>query len=82
MDGKRRRAAPKGLRCFDRGFGGRRGRAVRRRAFALAFRTLSVPQMSRRLAAAGFAVEALLGDYDGGPWHRDADAWIIIARKV
>ncbi len=38
--------------------------------------------MSRRLAAAGFRVEAVLGDYDGGPWHRDADAWIIIARKV
>ena len=77
-----RQDAPKGLTIFDQEFVERRGRAVRRRAFALTFRTLSVPQMSRRLAAAGFAVEALLGDYDGGPWHRDADAWIIIARKV
>jgi SAM-dependent methyltransferase len=73
-----RQDAPKGLTIFVE----RRGRAVRRRAFALTFRTLSVPQMTRRLAAAGFAVEALLGDYDGGPWHRDADAWIIIARRV
>lgn len=77
-----RQDAPKGLTIFDQEFVERRGRAVRRRAFALTFRTLSVPQMTRRLAAAGFAVEALLGDYDGGPWHRDADAWIIIARRV
>lgn len=77
-----RQDAPKGLTIFDQEFVERRGRAVRRRAFALTFRTLSVPQMSRRLLAAGFAVEALLGDYDGGPWHRQADAWIIIARKV
>jgi SAM-dependent methyltransferase len=77
-----RQDAPKGLTIFDQEFIERRGRAVRRRAFALTFRTLSVPQMSRRLLAAGFALEALLGDYDGGPWHRQADAWIIIARKV
>lgn len=77
-----RQDAPKGLTIFDQEFVERRGRSVRRRAFALTFRTLSVPQMTRRLAAAGFAVEALLGDYDGGPWHRDADAWIIIARRV
>lgn len=77
-----RQDAPKGLTIFDQEFVERRGRAVRRHAFALTFRTLSVPQMSRRLAAAGFRAEALLGDYEGGPWHKDADAWIIIARKV
>lgn len=77
-----RQDAPKGLTIFDQEFVERRGRAVRRRSFALTFRTLSVPQMSRRLVTAGFRIEALLGDYDGGPWHRDADAWIIIARKV
>ena len=54
----------------------------RRHRFALTFRTLSVPQMSRRLEAAGFAVEALLGDYQGGPWDPRADVWIILARKV
>jgi len=77
-----RQDAPRGLTIFDQEFVERRGRAVRRRAFVLTFRTLSVPQMSRRLVAAGFRVEAVLGDYDGGPWHREADAWIIIARKV
>lgn len=70
------------LTIFDQEFVERRGRATRRRAFALTFRTLTVPQMSRRLRAAGFSVEAVLGDYDGGPWHRDADAWIIVARRV
>ena len=70
------------MTIFDQEFVERRGRAVRRHSFALTFRTLSVRQMSRRLTTAGFRVEAVLGDYDGGPWHRDADAWIIIARKV
>ncbi len=72
----------KGLTIFDQEFVERRGRATRRHAFALTFRTLSVPQMSRRLAAAGFAVEAVLGDYQGGPWDPRADVWIILARKV
>lgn len=77
-----RQDAPKGRTIFDQEFVERRGRAVRRHSFALTFRTLSVPQMSRRLSGAGFRVEAVLGDYDGGPWHRQADAWILIARKV
>jgi SAM-dependent methyltransferase len=72
----------KGLTIFDQEFIERRGRASRRHTFALTFRTLSVPQMTRRLAAAGFAVEALLGDYQGGPWDPRADVWIILARKV
>lgn len=77
-----RQDAPRGLTIFDQEFVERRGRAVRRRRFALTFRTVSVPQMARRLNRAGFRVEARLGDYDGGPWHRQADAWILIARKV
>jgi len=72
----------KGLTIFDQEFVERRGRAVRRHAFALTFRTLSVPQMTRRLDAAGFRVEMLLGDYQGGPWDPTADVWIILARKV
>lgn len=72
----------KGLTIFDQEFVEQRGRATRRRAFALTFRTLSVPQMSRRLAAAGFWIEAVLGDYQGGPWDPRADVWIILARKV
>ena len=35
--------------------------------------------MTRRLEAAGFAVEALLGDYQGGPWDPRADVWIFLA---
>lgn len=72
----------RGLTIFDQEFVERRGRVTRRRSFALTFRTLSVPQMSRRLEKAGFRVEAVLGDYDGGPWHRDADAWILVARRL
>ena len=72
----------KGLTIFDQEFVERRGRAVRRHTFALTFRTLSVPQMTKRLAAAGFQVEMLLGDYQGGPWEPAADVWIIMARKV
>ena len=66
---------------FDQEFTERRGRQARVRRFSLAFRTLSVPQMTRRLGRAGFEVSALLGDYRGGPWDDRADVWIILARK-
>jgi SAM-dependent methyltransferase len=72
----------RGLTIFDQEFVERRGRDVRRHSFALTFRTLSVPQMTRRLAKAGFRVEMLLGDYQGGPWDPRAEVWIILARKV
>ena len=72
----------KRLTIFDQEFVERRGRAVRRHAFALTFRTLSVPQMTKRLETAGFRVEMLLGDYQGGPWDPRAEVWIIMARKV
>ena len=49
--------------------------------FELTFRTLSVPQMSRRLESAGFSIDAVLGDYQGGPWDERADTWVILARK-
>lgn len=71
----------KRLTIFDQEFVERRGRHTRRHVFALTFRTLSVPQMCRRLTAAGLTVEAVLGDYDGGPWHAGAEAWIVIARR-
>ena len=63
------------------GVRGAEGRHTRRRRFALTFRTLSVPQMTRRLEAAGFRAEAVLGDYQGGPWDPRAEVWIILARK-
>ena len=49
--------------------------------FSLTFRTLSVPQMAGRLEAAGFRVEAVLGDYQGGPWDDRADVWVILAQR-
>jgi ubiquinone/menaquinone biosynthesis C-methylase UbiE len=66
---------------FDQEFTERRGRQSRRHRFSLAFRTLSVPQMARRLERAGFEISALLGDYRGGAWDMRADVWIILARK-
>jgi hypothetical protein len=35
----------------------------------------------RRLERAGFAVQSILGDYQGGPWDARADVWVIIAKK-
>ena len=58
-----------------------RARARREHRFSLTFRTLSVPQMARRLEAAGFHVGAVLGDYLGGPWDARADVWILLATK-
>jgi hypothetical protein len=31
--------------------------------------------------AAGFRIQAILGDYQGGPWDERADVWIILAQK-
>jgi ubiquinone/menaquinone biosynthesis C-methylase UbiE len=50
-------------------------------SFDLTFRTLPVPQMRRRLARAGFDVEAVLGDYHGRSWDSRAEVWIILARR-
>jgi ubiquinone/menaquinone biosynthesis C-methylase UbiE len=72
----------KGLTLFDQEFTERRGRDTRRKTFTLTFRTLSVPQMVRRLEKAGFAVSAMLGDYRGGPWDPRAEVWIILAGKA
>jgi hypothetical protein len=69
------------LTIFDQEFTERIGRARRTRRFALTFRTLSVPQMARRLGKAGFEITALLGDYRGAAWDERADVWIILARR-
>ena len=69
------------LTIFDQEFTERRGRARRVHRFSLTFRTLSVPQMVRRLEAAGFEVTALLGDYRGGPWDPRAEVWVVLARR-
>ena len=72
----------RGLTMFDQEYV-ERGRGQRRvHRFALTFRTLSVPQMRRRLEKAGLQVRAVLGDYQGGPWYPDADVWIILASRA
>ena len=69
------------LTIFDQEFTERIGRARRTRRFALTFRTLTVPQMVKRLEQAGFDIVALLGDYRGAAWDERAEVWIILARK-
>jgi hypothetical protein len=69
------------LTIFDQEYVERRGRHRRVHRFALTFRTLSVPQMVKRVEAAGFRIQAILGDYQGGPWDERADVWIILAQK-
>jgi SAM-dependent methyltransferase len=71
----------RGLTFFDQEFVEGRGKTARRHRFTLTFRTVSVPQMRRRLERAGFEVTAVLGDYRGGPWDPRAEVWILLATK-
>ena len=71
----------KKLTIFDQEYIEQRGRARTSRRFSLVFRTLTVPQMTRRLENAGFRIKAVLGDYSGQPWDRRADVWLILAEK-
>ncbi len=69
------------LTIFQQRYETHRGTARREHRFTLTFRTLTVRQMARRLEMAGFAVDAVLGDYHGGPWDRRADVWVLLASK-
>ena len=69
------------LTIFNQEFTERRGTTRRVHRFALTFRTLSVPQMVRRLEKSGFEITALLGDYRGRAWDPRADVWVILAKK-
>jgi ubiquinone/menaquinone biosynthesis C-methylase UbiE len=69
------------LTTFEQRYIERRDGRRRDHCFELVFRTLSVPQMSRQLARAGFDVDAVLGDYRGRPWDDRADVWIILAKR-
>jgi SAM-dependent methyltransferase len=69
------------LTTFEQRYVERSGRRAIEHRFDLTFRTLPMPLMTRRLARAGFVVDALLGDYRGGPWTSDAETWLILARK-
>jgi ubiquinone/menaquinone biosynthesis C-methylase UbiE len=70
------------LTTFEQRYIVRRGRQNAEHRFELTFRTLSVRQMTRRLERAGFAIETILGDYQGRPWDARADVWIILAKKM
>ena len=69
------------LTIFDQEYVERRGRHQRTHRFSLVFRTLTVPQMARRLENAGFRIRAILGDYNDEPWDPRADVWLILAEK-
>jgi SAM-dependent methyltransferase len=71
----------RGLTIFDQEYEERHGTESRRHCFSLTFRTVSVRQMRVRLEAAGFRIDAVLGDYNGGPWDERADVWVILAVK-
>jgi len=69
------------LTTFEQRYLERRGRRTTTHRFDLTFRTLTLPQMARRLERAGFSVETVLGDYRGRPWDPRADVWTILAKK-
>jgi ubiquinone/menaquinone biosynthesis C-methylase UbiE len=71
----------KKLTIFDQEYVEQRGRERKAHRFSLVFRTLTIPQMVRRLEGAGFRIRAILGDYDGEPWDPRADVWLILAEK-
>lgn len=71
----------RGRTLFAQEFVEQRGKVRTSRRFTLAFRTLSVPQMARRLERAGLRVAARLGSYDGDPWTKTSETWILIAEK-
>jgi SAM-dependent methyltransferase len=75
QDRRRRRTT------FEQRYLERRGGAATEHVFELTFRTLSVRQMTARLARAGFETEAVLGDYRGRAWDERAEVWIILARR-
>jgi hypothetical protein len=71
----------RGLTIFDEEFVERIGRRTTRHRFSLTFRTIALPDLVERLAAAGFRAERLIGDYDGGGLTFDSKVWAVLARK-
>lgn len=72
----------RGLTHFEQEYVERRGRRRSSRRFDLTFRTVSIPQMIRRLAAAGFSNGRVFGDYDGGAWTPASEVWVIVASRT
>lgn len=71
----------KKLTIFEQTYVERRGGEVQEHSFDLTFRTLPIKTMRSRLEKAGFEVDLVLGDYQGGAWDERADVWIILARR-
>ncbi len=71
-----------GLTVFDQEFQEWHGSGRTVHRFSLAFRTVTVPQLAERLEAAGFRVDAVLGDYAGAEWSPGAEVWVVIARRI
>jgi SAM-dependent methyltransferase len=69
------------LTTFEQTYLERRAGSTAEHRFELTFRTLPVRAMVKRLEAAGFVIEATLGDYRGHPWDARSDVWLILARK-
>ena len=69
------------LTIFDQEYVERRGARRTSHRFSLAFRTLSVRQITNRLERVGFCVDAVLGDYQGAVWDPRADVWLILATR-
>ena len=69
------------ITIFDQEYVERIGRRRESSRFSIAFRTLTVAQVSRRLERSGFRVDSVLGDYRGRAWSPDADVWLIVARR-
>jgi ubiquinone/menaquinone biosynthesis C-methylase UbiE len=76
-----RQEPSRGLTIFDQEYVERRGTRHQKHCFSLAFRTLSVPQMSEKVSRAGFEVTSVLGDYAGRAWDLRAEVWLILARR-
>ena len=70
------------LTIFEQRYIERRGDEVIEHRFELKFRTLPMREMIRRVEKAGFAIDAVLGDYRGRPWDERADVWIILATRL
>jgi hypothetical protein len=70
------------LTIFKQTYRRRVGRHTSEHRFDLTFRTLPMPRMIHRLEAAGFTIDAVVGDYRGRPWDERAEVWIILARRV
>ena len=71
----------RGLTIFDEEFIVGAGTRERRHRFSLTFRTLAMATFLDRVAAAGFSVRGVHGDYRGGAWTLDSDAWVVVATK-